>query len=64
MIFSTYTYRDINMVNPAILFSSLPKENVAEIAVFTGLALFTFGENFQCHYHLTWIVPVYVPLSL
>ena len=53
MIFSTYTYRDINMVNPAILFSSLPKENVAEIAVFTGLALFTFGENFQCHYHLT-----------
>ena len=49
IIFSTYTYWDINMVNPAIFvffFSSLPKENVGEIALFTGLALFTFGENF------------------
>lgn len=44
------------MVNPAIFFfffSSLPKENVGEIALFTGLALFTFGENFHRHYHLT-----------
>lgn len=44
MIFSTYTYWDINVVNPAIFFSSLSKENVGEIALFTDLALFTFGR--------------------
>ena len=65
MIFSTYTYWDIKMVNPAIFFfSSLSKENVGEIALFTDLALFTFGETFHRHYHLAWIVPVFVQLSL